>query len=113
MDPNIGEGSNFNNSQSLFASCFSSNMFSLHMEDSDILPDVTDSPIIIYNKSPEPSLKPIKPTEMIIYVFNPTLVRPKIRTHVVYSIAGRDESGKFETVRRYKEFLSLRSIMRD
>ena len=50
---------------------------------------------------------------MIIYVFNPTLVRPKIRTHVVYSIAGRDESGKFETVRRYKEFLSLRSIMRD
>ena len=50
---------------------------------------------------------------MIVYVFNPTLVRPKIRTHVVYSIAGTDESGKFETVRRYKEFICLRSIMRE
>ncbi|CAG9327337.1 unnamed protein product [Blepharisma stoltei] len=49
--------------------------------------------------------------EIQISVTNPIFKEDKITKHVIYTILGRDNSGPFETYRRYKDFIALRSSL--
>ncbi|CAG9326943.1 unnamed protein product [Blepharisma stoltei] len=51
---------------------------------------------------------PIK-DEVDISVSNPKLKEQKITKHITYSISGNDSQGRFESFRRYNDFLLLRA----
>jgi len=46
-----------------------------------------------------------------IYVRNPVVKEENLRKHVIYTVEGKDSTGKFEAVRRYKEFNILRKVL--
>lgn len=49
--------------------------------------------------------------EMQISVTNPIFKEERISKHVLYTIIGADSQGSFETYRRYKDFIALRSAL--
>lgn len=72
-------------------------------------PPVNEIDIEIQCKILDQNFRSSSKEEVDISVSNPKIKEQKITKHVLYSVSGKDGQGPFESLRRYRDFLLLRS----